>query len=54
MRCNYSVCAPYTHHIIRVKVLPRNGLRKVEAKGLFREAQVVRGRDWKWKAQDGE
>jgi hypothetical protein len=37
-----------------VRVLPRNGLRKVEAKGLFVEARVFRGRDWKWKDQDGE
>ena len=38
----------------RVKVLPRSGLRKVEAKGLFANASVKRGRDWKWKDQDGE
>ena len=37
-----------------MRVLPRNGLKKVEAKGLFVEARVLRGRDWKWKDQDGE
>ena len=37
-----------------MKVLPRSGLRKVEARGLFVEARAVRGRDWKWKDQDGE
>ena len=35
-------------------MLPRNGLKKVEAKGLFVKARVVRGRDWKWRDQDGE
>ena len=39
---------------LRVRVLPRSGLRKVEARGLFLEARVVRGRDWKWKDQDGK
>ena len=39
---------------IRLRVLPRNGLKKVEAKGMFIEAKVVRGRNWKWKDQDGE
>ena len=40
--------------LYRVRVLPRSGLRKVEAKGLFVDARVFRGRDWKWKDQDGK
>ena len=37
-----------------MRVLPRSGLRKVEVKGLFVDARVFRGRDWKWKDQDGK
>ena len=40
--------------LYRVRVLPRSGLRKVEAKGLFVDARVFRGRDWKWNDQDGK
>lgn len=32
----------------------RSGAHKVEAKGMFVGAEVVRGHDWKWGYQDGE
>ena len=32
---------------------PRAGMDKVEAKGLFLGAEVVRGPDWAWEEQDG-
>ena len=33
---------------------PRKSARKVVAKGLFQDATVMRGRDWKWDNQDGK
>ena len=48
------VCYLNEAALFRVRVLPRSGLRKVESIGLFVEARVVRGRDWKWKDQDGK
>ena len=50
--CKYPLTEPLS--LSRVRVLPRSGLRKVEAKGLFIDARVFRGRDWKWKDQDGK
>ena len=37
----------------RILVPPRKNARKVVAKGLFPNAIVVRGHDWKWEDQDG-
>ena len=33
---------------------PRGVMDKVEAKGLFPGAEVVRGPDWAWEEQDGQ
>ncbi len=43
----------YVFSLCRKILLPRLGAHKVEAKGIFVGAQVVRGRDWKWGPQDG-
>ena len=32
----------------------RRGARSVESKGIFPNAQVVRGHDWSWGQQDGQ
>ena len=53
-QCIYPSDFLISLNLLRVKVLPRNGLKKVEAKGLFTEARVMRGRHWKWNNQDGE
>jgi len=37
----------------RVYVGRRHGKSKVEAKGIFHGAQVMRGPDWDWGNQDG-
>lgn len=34
-------------------MLPRKGCSKVELKGIFIGAKVVRGPDWDWGNQDG-
>lgn len=36
-----------------VRVPPRNGSVKIEMKGIFVNATVVRGPDWEWGDQDG-
>ena len=38
----------------RIYVGRRLGKSKVEAKGIFRGAQVMRGPDWDWGNQDGQ
>ena len=38
----------------RFPLPPRSGAKRVRAKGFFKGATVVRGRDWIWKDQDGE
>ena len=40
--------------LCRVKVSPRADAKKVEAKGIFPGAEVVRGPHWRFKDQDGE
>lgn len=37
----------------RFPLPPRSGAKRVRAKGFFKGATVVRGRDWIWKDQDG-
>lgn len=39
--------------IRRVRVPPRQGAVKIELKGIFVGAKVVRGPDWEWGTQDG-
>lgn len=36
-----------------VRVPPRNGSLKIEMKGIFVGAKVIRGPDWEWGQQDG-
>lgn len=36
-----------------VRVPPRNGSVKIEMKGIFVNAKVIRGPDWEWGQQDG-
>ena len=37
-----------------IPVFRRENSRKVEAKGLFANAKVVRGSSWRWQDQDGK
>jgi hypothetical protein len=37
----------------RVEMGPRKGCAKVQMKGIFVGAKVVRGPDWDWSNQDG-
>lgn len=37
----------------RVRVAPRQGAVRIEMKGIFVGAKVVRGPDWEWGQQDG-
>jgi E3 ubiquitin-protein ligase mind-bomb len=37
----------------RVETGPRKGCTKVQMKGIFVGAKVVRGPDWDWSNQDG-
>ena len=37
----------------RTKVGKRRGTSRLQAKGIFPGAKVVRGPDWKWENQDG-
>lgn len=37
----------------RVRVPPRQGALKIQLKGIFVGARVVRGPDWEWNNQDG-
>lgn len=37
----------------RVVVPPRKGSKKIQLKGIFVGAKVVRGPDWEWGQQDG-
>lgn len=38
---------------IRVHVPPRKGSKRIQLKGIFVGAKVVRGPDWEWGQQDG-
>jgi len=40
-------------HCFRVKVGRRSKAAKIEARGIFVGARVVRGPDWDWGDQDG-
>ena len=39
--------------IFRVRVPQRQGSTKIQLKGIFVGAKVVRGPDWEWGVQDG-
>ena len=43
----------YTTDPHRAKVGKRRGTSRLQAKGIFPGAKVVRGPDWKWENQDG-
>eukprot|EP00731_Ephydatia_muelleri_P014626 Em0008g346a len=38
---------------LRVRVAPRSNATRIAAKGIFPNAEVVRGKDWVWGDQDG-
>lgn len=42
-----------TPHSKGIDLPPRLTFRKCELKGIFKDAEVVRGVDWEWKNQDG-
>lgn len=46
-----KVC--FVIRICRVRVPQRQGSTKVQLKGIFVGAKVVRGPDWEWGVQDG-
>ena len=49
----HNNCTPLAS-LYRTRVTLRARARRLEACGIFSGAEVVRGRDWRWKDQDGE
>ena len=49
----YPICLSLFDSSIRTKVSFRDGAHRVMAKGMFPNAEVVRGHDWLWGDQDG-
>lgn len=52
LSCDDNPVSPSSPH--RTMVAYRRGCRVVESKGIFPQAEVVRGHDWSWGQQDGE
>lgn len=45
---------PFHTHTLRVRVRSRFMATRIPVMGMFLDAVVVRGHDWRWKNQDGE